>query len=158
MKTAAVLSIVGALTTAGAATGAAAAAIGSPYDYSNPQTTGCAADGQSIASYPIRSTVTNAVVGTLEVRYSPSCDTNWVRANNTVPGATVHKYIERHRTHLPTSGTLPYASQTESDTALGWSYGMQFGGAAIACVGVGAWFTDSSGAIIATAGPMITLC
>lgn len=112
----------------------------------------------TIASYPIHSTVSGSVVGTLEVRYSAACDTNWVRANNTVPGATVYKFIERYRTHLPAGGSLPYATQTEADVALGWSYGMQFDGASVACIGVGAWFTDSSGAIIATAGPTVTLC
>ncbi|KJL33097.1 DUF2690 domain-containing protein [Microbacterium oxydans] len=130
-------------------TAAQAAFQASPYDNTNPQTTGCAADAVSLVTYPINSTTTGLQVGTLDVRYSANCDSNWVRVNNTIAGAVANKYIARHRTHLPEGGAMEFVEQTESDQATGWSYGMQFGRASISCIAVGGWLSTTNGTVIA---------
>jgi hypothetical protein len=130
-----------------------------PYDNTDPASTGCSAGATTIASYPIKSTVSGAVVGTLEVRYSSSCDTNWVRVNNTMSGTVANKYIDRISTLNPGPPTTGYAfnSQLDSDPGLGSSYGFQLGAASVSCNHVGAWFTDASNVIVATSG-QFTLC
>ncbi len=81
----------------------------------NPATTGCANGSQAIASHPVRD-ASGGVVTNVEVRYSPSCGTNWVRLYNPVPNTTAHKFIR-------TSGGawLP----DEADYGQVWSYSMQ---------------------------------
>lgn len=128
-----------------------------PYDDTDPAVTGCSTGATTIASYPIK-TPANAVVGTLEVRYSSACDTNWVRVNNTVSGTSATKYIGRYRTYLPAGGTIAFLSTYAIDAGLGWSYGNQVGGASIACIDVLGEIVDSSTlAVIATSGTH-TLC
>lgn len=121
------------------------------YDGTDPSVTGCSVGASTIASYPIK-TPANVVVGTMEIRYSPTCDTNWIRSNNTVSGTTMWKTIERYRYHLPQSGTIPYFSQTEVDGGLGWTYGMQADGASMFCINALSEIKNSSGAVIATSG------
>ena len=135
--------------------GPALAASGiAPYDNTDPSSTGCSSGATTIASYPINDTVTGAVVGTLEVRYSSTCDTNWVRTSNTVTGTTSNKYIDRISTFNPGPPATGYAfdSQSDADPGVGSSYGFQLGGASTSCNHVGAWFTDSSNVIVATSG------
>ena len=125
----------------------------------DPASTGCSAGATTIASYTVKSTVTGAVVGTLEVRYSSSCDTNWVRVNNTMSGTTANKYIDRISTYTPgpPASGYPFNSQVDSDPGVGSSYGFQLGAASVSCNHVGAWFTDASNSIVATSG-QFTLC
>jgi hypothetical protein len=99
--------------------GAAPAHAGTNWDYTNPATTGCATGSYAIASYPIKVNFTGATVGTLEVRWSPSCQTNWVRVNNTIGGSS-YKYILRYAGPGYNS-----AVETEWDSGTGWSYSMQ---------------------------------
>jgi hypothetical protein len=53
------------------------------YDGTDPAQTPCAADAVTLPGYPKPIMYAAATqVGTYEVRYSPSCGTNWLRVNN----------------------------------------------------------------------------
>lgn len=81
----------------------------------NPASTGCATGSYAIASHPVRDGA-GAVVTNVEVRYSPSCGTNWVRLYNPVAGTTAHKAIR-----VAGGAWLP----DEADYGQVWSYSMQ---------------------------------
>lgn len=49
-----------------------------PYDGKDPNATGCAADGRTMSSAPIRSSNGHSL-GTIELRYSLRCHTAWAR-------------------------------------------------------------------------------
>jgi hypothetical protein len=141
--------LLGLFTSAGSAS---AATPGAPYDNTDPSSTGCSADGVTIASYPIKDP-SNNVLGTVEVRYSATCNTNWVRVNNTVTGASADKYIERISSYNAGTNTgLPFTYTFAEDPGLGWSYGNQVGGASTNCINVWGRLVDSSGTIIANSG------
>lgn len=60
-------------------------------------------------------------IGTVEVRYSPNCGTNWIRAYGVAGNEHVDKRITRRA-----QGGLPYYTQFERDyPGSGWTYGMQ---------------------------------
>lgn len=46
----------------------------------DPEVMGCAADAFTMASAPIHDAYNNTNVGTVDIRYSPTCKTNWGRA------------------------------------------------------------------------------
>lgn len=50
-------------------------------DGTDPVASGCAADAVTVAAYPMTSDE-GAYITDLQVRYSPKCETNWVRVNN----------------------------------------------------------------------------
>ncbi|WP_328917522.1 MULTISPECIES: DUF2690 domain-containing protein [unclassified Streptomyces] len=143
----------------------ATAAPYDPYTGSNPSTTGCQADAVTIATQPIRSQ--QATYGTMEVRYSPSCGTNWVRAVITVPLATgtVTKGIRRPSSQPDGhGGWLGYYEDQETDPAVGSSFGMQVYAPGSTCVLVSSVVKDTSGQVVAFTGtgvpynPWVTIC
>jgi hypothetical protein len=123
----AVLSLVATASLTGLLTAApASAAPYDPYTGSNPYTTGCAADATTIATRPIKSQ--QATFGTMEVRYSPSCGTNRVRAvmANSFSGYTVVKGLIRASSQLDGhGGWLGYYENYERDAVAGSPFGMQ---------------------------------
>ncbi|MEO8095646.1 MAG: DUF2690 domain-containing protein [Pseudolysinimonas sp.] len=121
----------------------AQATNGYGYDGTNPATTGCATGSYAIGSWPIKVNGTGATVGTMEVRYSPRCGTNWVRVNNTLAGYQALKYISR---------ASPWAEQGEIDAATGWSYGMQYYAPGSTCVDVSGQIFRPSGGVNAWSG------
>ncbi|MYS39196.1 uncharacterized protein DUF2690 [Streptomyces sp. KhCrAH-43] len=153
-----------ALTVALAAVPAEAAPY-DPYSGSNPLTTGCQSDAVTIATRPIRSQ--QATYGTMEVRYSPSCGTNWVRAVITVPNATstVTKGIRRLSSQPDGhGGWLGFYEQYETDPAVGSSFGMQVYAPGSTCVFASSVVRDASGQVIAYTGtgipydPWVAIC
>jgi hypothetical protein len=99
-------------------------ATGTSYDGTDPATTGCANSARVIWSTQLYNyTVPGDDMGEMEVMYSPTCVTNWVRIYIN-PGQgytlTASKWIER-----PAGNGLPEKDITTNDTATGWSYGMQ---------------------------------
>ena len=107
---------------------APAQAAGYGYDGTDPASTGCATGSTAIASFPIKVNGTGSTVATLEVRYSSACGTNWVRINNTVSGMFVNKWIQRT--------SSPVYTQEDTDTNVGWSYGMQVYAPGSTCIQV----------------------
>jgi uncharacterized protein DUF2690 len=157
-----VLAILASFLTCGLLTAVqASAAPNDPYSGSNPYTTGCSADGITIATRPIHSQ--QAVFGTMEVRYSPTCGTNWVRAVMSVQnsGYTVTKGIIRESGQLP---DLYYYQDYTTDPAVGSSFGMQVYAPGGICIKVMAEVRDPSGQLIALTGadfpynPWVTFC
>ncbi|WP_147794793.1 DUF2690 domain-containing protein [Cellulomonas sp. Y8] len=90
-------------------------------------TKGCA-NGSGIVHSADILNASGAPIAKLEVRYSPACQTNWVRVNNTVEGALVEKYIA-----IPGG-----AVEQEQDRGVGWSYSMQVYAPDSTCVDVSA--------------------
>ncbi|WP_343242252.1 DUF2690 domain-containing protein [Streptomyces sp. SID9727] len=136
-----------------------------PYTGSNPLTTGCQSDAVTIATRPIRSQ--QATYGTMEVRYSPSCGTNWVRAVITVPNATntVTKGIRRPSSQPDgQGGWLGYYEHYETDPAVGSSFGMQVYAPGSTCISVSSVVKDASGQVVAYTGtafpydPWVSIC
>jgi hypothetical protein len=108
----------------------AAPATAHPLDNTDPGA-GCATGSQVIKTTPIVSDFTSAQIGTMEVRYSPSCGTNWVRVNNSI-GYNAHKSIF----------IVGGASDDADDWGPGWSYGMQIYAPGSTCVYVSAQIDD----------------
>lgn len=143
----------------------AAAAPYDPYTGSSPATTGCQADAVTIATRPINSQ--QATYGTMEVRYSPSCGTNWVRAviSTPVAGNTVTKGIRRLSSQPDGhGGWLGYYEDYETDPAVGASFGMQVYAPGSTCVFASSVVKDASGQIVAFTGtgipydPWVAFC
>ncbi|WP_329171335.1 DUF2690 domain-containing protein [Streptomyces sp. NBC_01477] len=118
-------------------TGTATAATGSQYDYTDPAATGCSGNAITYWSKNLLNPANGAVTGVVELRYSRTCQTNWVRVNNYVGGAVAEKIIVRPRTLLPQGGSLDYAQDVTDDALTGYSYGLQFYAPAGVCVEVG---------------------
>jgi len=111
----------------------ASALSGTQYDGTDPAATGCATGSIVIYSADAWEGVYNTVEGTVEVRYSPSCGTNWVRVYNAnASDGVTHKWIERQA-----QGSLPYFSETETDYGTGWAYSMQVYAPGSTCISVG---------------------
>ena len=116
---------------------ASAAPPNEQYDYTDPAQTGCSTSGVTIWAKDLRHPVSGLVTGRMEVRYSMVCETNWVRINTYVGGASARKIIQRYRTHAPAGGSVPFAEDNTVDTYLGWSYGLQFYALSWVCIAVG---------------------
>jgi predicted small secreted protein len=135
------------LTAAGIATVLAfSAAVGTahamasydPYTGTNPHTTGCAADAITIATRTVSSP--QAYYGTMDVRYSPTCGTNWVRANIAGNSTTIEvvKIIKRYSSQPDGhGGWLGYYSNHETDIGAGSSFGMQVYAPGATCIEAG---------------------
>ncbi|TDV48823.1 DUF2690 domain-containing protein [Actinophytocola oryzae] len=143
----------------------ASAAPYDPYTDTNPATTGCAADAITIATRNIASP--QAIYGTMEVRYSPSCGTNGVRANMLVQNAayTVTKGISRFSSQPDGhGGWLGYYQNYEYDPAVGSSFGMQVYAPGSTCIQAMSVVRDSGGQLVAFTGspvpydPWVTFC
>lgn len=112
----------------------AAPASAHPLDGTDPGASPyCATGSVPIYSTPIYSDFTGAQIGTMEVRYSPSCGTNWVRVNNTL-GYNAHKSIF----------IVGGASDDEDDWGPGWSYGMQIYAPGSTCIYASAHIDDGN--------------
>ncbi|MFF3752548.1 DUF2690 domain-containing protein [Streptomyces sp. NPDC002018] len=138
-------------------TAPAAAAPYDPYTDTNPQTTGCAADAFTIGTRQIRSP--QAVYGTMEVRYSPACGTNWVRAVMSVPDgtSTVTKGIRRPSSQPDgQGGWLGFYENYATDPGVGSSFGMQVYAPGTTCVMAMAVVRNASGQAIAYTGTSAT--
>jgi hypothetical protein len=107
------------------------------YDYTDPAQTGCSASATTIWAKDLTNPASGVITGRMEVRYSTACQTNWVRVNNYVNGATARKIIQRYRTNAPEGGSVPFAEDSTADTYFGWSYGLQFYAPSWVCVAVG---------------------
>lgn len=144
--------MIGALFLAGTAAPASAAVVDGD-NGSDPQTTGCSTSGITVATWPLF--VQGQQWATVELRYSTSCQTNWIRVTRTGAGrvGSVIKTITRPKTYLPQGGALPYFSQTEVDPAsYSTSYGMQVYAPGHMCVVASATLTDGSGVVVAATG------
>ncbi|WP_425471359.1 DUF2690 domain-containing protein [Saccharothrix texasensis] len=143
----------------------ASAASYDPYTSTNPLTTGCGADAITIATRPIRSP--QALYGTMEVRYSPSCGTNWVRAviNASSSTNTVTKGIRRPSSQPDgQGGWLGFYEDLETDPAVGSSFGMQVYAPGSTCIYAMSVVHTDSGQIAAFTGagdpnnPWVAFC
>jgi hypothetical protein len=146
-------------------TNSASAAPYDPFTDTNPATTGCSADAITIASRPIRSP--QAVYGTMEVRYSPTCGTNWVRSTMYVENSsfTVTKGIVRMSSQPDGhGGWLGYYQNYETDPAVGTSFGMQVYAPGNTCIEAMSTVRDANGQLVAQTGtpvpydPWVAFC
>jgi len=111
--------------------GAAYALSGTGYDNTDPSTTGCAATATTIASFPI-TTPSGTSAGTMNVRYSSGCQTNWVQSTSTLSSAYyVQKVIYRGA-----QGSLPVGGNNTTDAGSGTSYGNQVYAPGATCISV----------------------
>ncbi|GAB2742352.1 DUF2690 domain-containing protein [Sinomonas soli] len=112
-----------------AGTNLAAPASASPIGYSpgiqsDPQQTGCYKDAVTVKTVPIVDTSTQRKTGIVEVRYSPHCETNWVRATSFIKGV-VQKQIW---TKEPLNGI-----EVDYGPGTSWSYQVKAPG--VDCIG-----------------------
>ena len=83
------------LPTLSAASAHAATCSGYGCDYQDPIATGCSSGAYTVASAPI--TYQGITYGTVELRWSPTCQTNWARTtvNNSYLGLTRYANVYR---------------------------------------------------------------
>lgn len=123
------------------------ALAGPEHHNTNPATTGCATGSSAIATRPVTDG-SGATVTTVEVRYSPSCGTNWIRLYNPVPGTTAYKSIR-----VQGGAWLP----VEADPGTVWSYSMQVYAPGSSCIEFSV--TIQGGSYYASTGPyVIPIC
>lgn len=137
----------------GAANTAAVAAYADPYTDSNPNTTGCSNGAYTIATRNIGSP--QSYFGTMELRYSPTCQTNWVRANivGSDSSLRVVKIIKRPSSQPDgQGGWLGYYENFENDYGAGSTFGMQVYAPGATCVAAGVTVYNSSNQLIAYTG------
>ena len=148
-RRAAIVGLVVALLGSVAPLAPASAATGYGLDGTDPGTTGCLAGSSRISSMPIRVDGTGAIVGAMDVWYSPTCGTNWVRANNATGATlTVIKTINRDPNNPP-------FYEYEADVVNGWSYSMQVYAPGATCVYATAVILGTDGDFYAWAGGKI---
>lgn len=73
----------------------AAGCSGRGCDGTDPQSTGCSANSFTVVTRAIREYRTGQQIGIVELRYSPSCGTNWTRTTNWVSATTLWATITR---------------------------------------------------------------
>lgn len=117
-----------------------------PLDNTDPAATGCSSGSSAIYGKTIYSGGT--AIGLMEVRYSPSCGTNWVRVNNYGYYPRAGKLI-----YVAPSGAYTYTG----DSYVGWSYGLQVYAPGSTCIHVEGTIRNSSDAVVGTTG-VIQLC
>ncbi len=117
-----------------------------PLDHTNPSTTGCASGSYAIYSKAIKNGA-GTTIGMMEVRYSPSCGTNWVRVNNYGYGPVAGKMVS------VVGGAYDYVG----DAYVGWSYGNQLYAPGSTCIIVEGSIRSSSNTVIGSTG-YIQLC
>jgi hypothetical protein len=138
---------------AGAMSAPASAAAYDPYTDTNPNTSGCGNGAYTIATRNIGSP--QAYFGTMEVRYSPSCQTNWVRANIVGSDSTIRvvKIIKRPSSQPDgQGGWLGYYENFESDFGAGSTFGMQVFAPGSTCIFAGVAVYNSANQLIAYTG------
>ncbi|MFF7840727.1 DUF2690 domain-containing protein [Streptomyces ossamyceticus] len=68
--------------------GASPAHAASPYDGADPAATGCASNAKTLASAPLHLIGTTRQVATIEMRYSNTCLTQWIRVQSDNTGCS----------------------------------------------------------------------
>lgn len=150
----------GLLLAASLATTTPAFAAGTTYDGTDPQTTGCAAGGITVKEVAV--TANGETLGWAQLRYSPSCGTNWVRFT---PSRSLNgwawKSLQRPATTY-NGVTLPAFSDLTIDSASGTSWGMQAYAPGHTCISYQVNFQTTNGSgqpgPIIGGMPMTTVC
>jgi hypothetical protein len=101
------------------ASSSAATCSGASCNGKDPSTTGCTANAYMVGQYPVRRTSDGAVIAGvyMQLYYSNTCGTNWMRINKNPYCGNVYKYIAV----AVQGGTV----ETENDKTCGASYTMQ---------------------------------
>jgi len=86
---------------------------GAGCDNRDPEVTGCSADARN-ASGP--NAVENSPWGIVELRFSPTCQTNWVRVRNYPGGTDGVRIVVRD---VPRNKTVPFNASTTAGTHFG---------------------------------------
>ncbi|MFE7558775.1 DUF2690 domain-containing protein [Kitasatospora sp. NPDC057500] len=103
--------------------GAPAAQAANAYDGKDPQTTGCSNNSTTLSSAPLK-TSTGHQVGTIEMRYSYTCKTQWIRIHSTVTdcsGQPCGNDARIHRTSATSDGGTNWFGRSP-DVASGEPY------------------------------------
>ena len=119
---------------------APAHAAGYSYDGTLPNTAAggyCATGSSQITpDYPIKVGGTGATVGYVNVRYSPSCGTNWVTMYTSLTGYTQAKGIDR---------ASPIYFHYEQDPGAGSTFSPQVYAPGSTCISISGELWNSSG-------------
>lgn len=151
MKTRILISTAAALAGVGLATAVGAPASAAPsHHLTDPVGTGCAANTSTIAKFAMTNDQSGMHITDLEVRYSPSCQTNWIRVNNPYPAGVVNV-----NTVIGLDGSRDLGMGSSSGTGYQWSQQVYAPGRK--CVYVTATLADR-GRIVAGGGPPIKVC
>ncbi|MEU1889640.1 DUF2690 domain-containing protein [Streptomyces pristinaespiralis] len=71
-------------------TGASPAHAAGPYDGADPAATGCSSNARTLASAPLYRPGSTSQVGTIEMRYSNTCMTQWIRVHSSISTCSPH--------------------------------------------------------------------
>lgn len=99
-------------------------------DGTDPHTTGCDASASTVASANLVRSTDNVVVGTVELRWSSVCKTNWARVNRTDKDTVDQTYGKVENTAGTTqqtgwaTGTGVWSPQIYSPTTKARAFGM----------------------------------
>ncbi|HWJ62357.1 MAG TPA: DUF2690 domain-containing protein [Acidimicrobiales bacterium] len=119
----------GRLVAAVALAGGLVAAMASPanalaYDYTDPATTGCSATAITVASTAVIDSRNGANVGTVELRWSTACKTNWARVTRTDGQNALWSNVTV--TRASTSDTTTFSAQGYSSIYSDQLYGQGY--------------------------------
>lgn len=104
--------------------------------FRDPLSSGCARDAYTVDAWGVYNSKYGQYQGTVELRYSPKCGTNWVRMSSNTPGNRVYAGIQA----LPAGGGNT-ADGAAYDVSTSWSGMVNAPGST--CVNVYAYIVDN---------------
>lgn len=109
--------------------------------FRDPLSSGCANDAYTVDSWGAYNSKHGQYQGTVELRYSPKCGTNWVRMSSNTPGNRVYAGIQAFPNgEVGGSGTTQ--SGAAYDVSTSWSGMVDAPGST--CVNVYAYIVDNN--------------
>jgi hypothetical protein len=102
--------------------GATAAHAASPYDGADPAATGCASNAKTLASAPLYLPNTTSQVGTIEMRYSNTCLTQWIRVHSNQTSCSGHPCRNKAEITRPAGADGPALTVGRGNVAAGEPY------------------------------------
>ncbi|MDX3586179.1 DUF2690 domain-containing protein [Streptomyces europaeiscabiei] len=101
---------------------ASAAHAASPYDGADPAATGCSSNAKTLASAPLYLPNTTSQVGTIEMRYSNTCLTQWIRVHSSVTKCSPHACRNDAQVTRPAGADGPALTVGRGNVAAGEPY------------------------------------
>lgn len=102
--------------------GASAAHAASPYDGADPAASGCASNAKTLASAPLYLPNSTSQVGTIEMRYSNTCMTQWIRVHSTLSSCSPHLCRSSAEITRPAGADGPALTVGRGNVAAGEPY------------------------------------
>lgn len=88
--------------------------------FRDPLSSGCARDAYTVDAWGAYNSKYGEYQGTVELRYSPKCGTNWVRMSSNTPGNRVYAGVQA----FPAGGGGPYSTTSSGaayDVSTSWT-------------------------------------